>query len=52
VLYKSAYWGGLLDWLKERMVADGFAGEADLDLITVRDTPDEVVSYIKRHVIV
>lgn len=52
VLYKSAYWGGMLDWLKERMVADGFAGEADLDLITVRDTPDEVVSYIKRHVIV
>jgi len=52
VLYKSDYWGGLLDWLKGRMVTEGFAGEADLDLITVRDTPDEVVSYIKRHVIV
>jgi len=52
VLYKSSFWGGLLDWLKERMVADGFAGPGDLDLLTVRDTPDEVVSYIKRHVIV
>jgi hypothetical protein len=52
VLYKSDYWSGLMDWLKTRMVADGFAGPGDLDLLTVRDTPDEVVSYIKRHVIV
>lgn len=52
VLYKSDYWSGLIDWLKNRLVADGFANEADMDLITLCDTPDEVVSHIKRHVIV
>lgn len=52
VLYKSEYWEGLIDWIKARIVANGFANEADLDLIAVKDTPDEVVSYIKRHVIV
>ncbi len=50
VLYSSQYWGGLLSWIKERLVGDGYAGEQDLELLTVLDTPDEVLDFIKKHV--
>ncbi len=52
VLYKSEYWGGLIDWIKNRIVADGFASLTDLELITLCDTPDEVVGHIRKHVII
>lgn len=51
ILYNSDYWGGLLDWIKGRLTAEGFAHAEDLDLITQLDTPDEVVRFIKKHVI-
>lgn len=52
ILYGSEYWGGLIDWVRERLIAEGYAKEQDLELMTLLDTPDEVVRYIKRHVIV
>lgn len=50
ILYDSSFWDGLLDWLKDRMVSDGYIGEKELDLIVVKDTPESVVEYIRRHV--
>ena len=52
ILYGKEYWGGLIDWVRSRLIADGYAGEQDLELLTVLDTPDEVVRFIKKHVIV
>ncbi len=52
ILYDSRFWSGLLDWVREQMGQAGFIREDELELITVLDTPDEVVHYIKRHVIV
>ncbi|GAB6178232.1 TIGR00730 family Rossman fold protein [Desulfobaculum senezii] len=52
VLYKSDYWNGLLDWFKARLVEGGFAKEQDLELMTICDTPDEVVDFITSHVAV
>ena len=46
VLFGSAYWSGLVDWLKERMLADGYIGEADLGLIHVVDDVDHAVEII------
>ena len=51
ILYGSDYWQGLLDWLKDKMVSEGFIGEKELDLLTVKDTPESVVEHIRRHVI-
>jgi uncharacterized protein (TIGR00730 family) len=47
VLVGSAYWTGLLDWLRETMLADGKIGADELALLHVADTPDEVVKIIK-----
>ena len=52
MLYGSAFWAGLLDWMKSTMVSHGFMNEEELDLITMCDTPEEVVQYIRKHVIV
>lgn len=41
ILFGSAYWSGLLDWLRGTMLADGKIAEADLDLMSVTDSPEE-----------
>ncbi len=46
VLFDSSYWGGLLDWLRSTMIADGKATEADLGLMALADSPEEVLEII------
>ncbi len=45
VLFGSAYWGGLVDWLRETMLADGKVGPDDIDMLHVTDDVDEAISY-------
>ena len=47
VLVGSAYWSGLLDWLKATMLAEGKIGPEELALLHVADDADEVVKIIK-----
>ena len=47
VLVGSAYWSGLLDWLKTTMLAEGKIGQDELSLLHIADDPDEVVKIIK-----
>ena len=44
VLVGTAYWSGLVDWLRESMLAEGNIGADDLSLLRVTDSVDEVVS--------
>lgn len=46
VLVGSAFWGGLLQWLRERLVTDGMIGAQDLDLMAVVDDGAAVVDHI------
>lgn len=47
VLVSSEFWGGLLDWIKETLLAKfSNISEGDLDLIHVVDTPDEVINIL------
>jgi len=41
ILFGREYWGGLLEWVRSAMVAEGKATEADLGLLTVTDSPAE-----------
>ena len=45
VLFGTAYWGGLVDWLRVTMLADGKINEADLDLLHVTDDVEDAVSW-------
>ena len=51
VLFGTEFWRGLIDWFKDQLVANKFCDEDDLNLFMVTDDPKEVVSYIKKHVI-
>ena len=42
VLVGSSYWSGLVDWFRERMLAEGNISSEDLDLFRVTDDPLEV----------
>jgi uncharacterized protein (TIGR00730 family) len=46
VLVGRDYWAGLVDWLEQRMAAEGKIGATDLGLLRLADDPDEVVSLI------
>src|SRR3954462_5931921 len=49
VLFGSAYWGGLLDWLRSTMLTEHKINEVDLDLMHVTDDIEDVVDTIRRH---
>jgi len=51
-LMGSAYWSGLVDWLRDKMLAGNFISPDDLDCFTVLDQPEEVVRAIKKTVII
>jgi uncharacterized protein (TIGR00730 family) len=48
VLVGSEYWGGLVDWIRARVLEEGKISPEDLDLITVCDDPHEAVAAVFR----
>jgi uncharacterized protein (TIGR00730 family) len=50
VLVGSAYWRGLLEWMRATQLAAGAINQADIDLLKITDDPDEVTEIIKAYV--
>jgi uncharacterized protein (TIGR00730 family) len=48
ILYDSAYWGGLVDWIRTTMQAEGKVSPGDLDLLIPADSPPQVRDIILR----
>ncbi|HEX4879440.1 MAG TPA: TIGR00730 family Rossman fold protein [Limnobacter sp.] len=48
VLVGSAFWGGLIDWIKSHLLGEGMISPGDLDLFEVVETPDQVLECIFR----
>jgi uncharacterized protein (TIGR00730 family) len=48
VLFDSAYWQPMLDWIKGRLLADGMISPEDLDLLGVTDSVEDAVAQILR----
>ena len=49
VLIGHAYWDGLLAWVREVQLPAGAVSEADIDLLTVTDDPDEARAIIESY---
>lgn len=47
VLFGSAYWSGLLHWLRETVLPERKIGAADLELLKISDDPAEVCALIR-----
>jgi len=52
VLVGSSYWAGLVDWIKETLLASGSITEDDLHIFQIMDSADDIVNFIRRTVIV
>ena len=46
ILVQSDFWGGLIDWFKKTLVAEGTITEQDLGLFQVVDKPQQVIDAI------
>jgi hypothetical protein len=46
LLVVSSYWQGLVDWLRERMLAEGKISADDMDLFEVTDDPARVLEVV------
>lgn len=47
IMFNSAYWKGLLEWLKTDTLVNGYITEEDLKLLVLSDDPKEIVDIIK-----
>lgn len=43
ILVGNSYWGGLLNWIKERLLTEENISPEDLNLIQIVETPEEVL---------
>jgi len=49
VLVGTAYWAGLLEWIRDTQVAAGAVSETDLGLFHVTDDPEEVCRIMREY---
>jgi len=50
VLVGVAYWEGLVDWIKQKMLAENCLSEQELSLFQLVDTSEEAAEIILRHI--
>ncbi|WP_423734881.1 TIGR00730 family Rossman fold protein [Bifidobacterium margollesii] len=48
VLFDTAYWSGLFDWINGTLTERGMISPIDPNLVTLTDDPDEAVDYATR----
>ena len=51
ILVGSDFWASLVGWMREHMLERGMISKEDLDIFRIMDDPEEIVSYIKKFVI-
>ena len=51
ILVGTEYWSGLLDWIKEKMLSTNKVDNDDMIIFNVMDDPTEIVSYIRKTVV-
>jgi uncharacterized protein (TIGR00730 family) len=49
ILVCSDFWGGMIDWFKDRLVSEGMVDSEDINLIQLIDEPEKVVEAIFKH---
>ena len=49
ILVGSGFWNGLLEWIRSWLLGRGLVAEADLTLIRVSDSEDEIIAEVFRH---
>jgi uncharacterized protein (TIGR00730 family) len=48
ILYDSKYWSGLVNWMRDTMLASSKIAPQDLDLLHISDDPEEICQIVTR----
>ena len=48
ILFGSGYWNGLLAWMRNGMLKEGYIEKEDLSLLTVTDSPRKCIDIVVR----
>ena len=51
ILVGSEYWGGLIDWIKLRLLAEKRISPEDMEILQVMDDPPQIVKAVQKVVI-
>jgi hypothetical protein len=51
ILVDSHYWGGMKEWIENRLLADERVSPQDMNILHFMDDPEEIVNYVKKVVI-
>jgi len=51
VLVGKEFWGGLINWVEDKLLAAGNIDRDDLLIMEIKDDPEEIVSFIKRTIV-
>ncbi|MGE5382360.1 MAG: TIGR00730 family Rossman fold protein [Omnitrophica WOR_2 bacterium] len=49
VLVSKDFWGGLIQWIQERMLSEMNINNIDMEIFSVVDTPEEAVEIIEKY---
>jgi uncharacterized protein (TIGR00730 family) len=52
ILVGSDYWTGLVDWVKEKLLAEQRISPQDIEILQVMDDPEEIVKAVKKVIII
>jgi len=52
ILVGSDYWQGLMDWIKDRMLAEKTISPDDIDILQIIDEPADIVKAVTNKVII
>lgn len=50
VLVGASFWSGLIEWMQQRMIAEGCINESELNLFQIVDDAGEAAKVILRHI--
>ena len=52
IMVGTDYWGGLLEWIRNQLLTQSLISTQDMDIIQVLDEPEEIVSAVRKIVVV
>ena len=51
ILVDSHHWGGMKEWIENRLLADKRVSAQDMEILHFMDEPEEIVNFVKKVVI-
>jgi len=52
IMVGTDYWSGLLEWIRNHLLAQSLISPKDMDIIQVLDDPEEIVSTVRKILVV